>query len=1113
MSIMEGLAVNTNIVQLATNDPDVGDTFSYSLVGGTGSDDNSSFNISSGYLRSSFVYDYESKSSYLIRIRSTDNGLLFVEKAFTVTILNENEVPTLSISEPDGSLDSVEQGTVFSITMSANDNDSAATFALYYKSTSTGCSTGLSGWTNIVSGLSENTTQYNWDTASIPYGSYYICGVINDGTTSVYAISSGQMLIFDRPNLTINEPSGADDMVGEGGTFAVIYTAEDSDSPATTALYYRNGSSAGCNAGGIGDWTMQATGLVEGSSLSYSWTLPTGFGQYFICGAIYDGISTVYALSPSYLTVNAAPTLAITEPNGSGDSISQGSAYIINFGAADSDDAATFSLYYKNASSGCSSGLTGWTSLTTNLAEYESIRNWDTTGVPYGNYYICGVINDGVNSSVYSISSGPVTITALPFISSWKTDNTSTGSSSNNQVKLPLDFAGTYNFVVQWGDGNSDTITSYNQAETTHTYSAAGTYTVTISGTITGWKFDNVGDRLKLLNISQWGSLKFGNTGYYFYGAQNLQITATDIPDLSGTTSLYFTFASCQALTTVPNMGSWNMAGVTNIGFMFYDATAFNQNISAWNTANITNMGGAFYNAQVFNQNISSWNTASVTGMGGMFGYAYAFNQNIGTWNTANVLDMSQMFYYATAFNQNISTWNTGNVLNMNNMFRRTVNFQQNLNSWNTSNVENMSYMFSNSNFNSPIGQWNTGKVTNMRNMFNAAVSFNQDIGSWNTISVTNMMEMFYGATVFNQNIGAWNTANVINMNGMFSYANAFNQPIGSWDTSKVTNMAGIFLYCQAFNQDIGDWNTANVVSSNAMFYEATVFNQDISTWNTANFTGLTNMFYKAYAFNQPIGSWNVANVNEMINTFYNATSFNQNLNSWNTVKVTTMTQAFSGATAFNQDISNWNLGLVTTVAYMFYGATSFNQNLGKWSLSSVTQLSELFTNTAIDTRNYDAMLISWSKQTLNSGRSISFGTAKYSGGTAAAARAIFSTIHGWTISDGGQSTIYPTSGAFGATTNLTSTTFTLNWTRSTDTVTAQSSLTYFVCSGPNAAAIDTVAECLSATGEMASFEADRISLAFTGATPGSTYYYNVIVVDGDINPVIYDGKTVTTNP
>jgi len=115
------------------------------------------------------------------------------------------------------------------------------------------------------------------------------------------------------------------------------------------------------------------------------------------------------------------------------------------------------------------------------------------------------------------------------FVSTWNTSATSAGSSNSTSVKLPLESGGTYNFTVYWGDGSSNNITAWNQAEVTHGYASEGNYTINISGIISGFIFNNAGDKLKLINILQWGDLKLGNSGSYFYGASNLNITATDI--------------------------------------------------------------------------------------------------------------------------------------------------------------------------------------------------------------------------------------------------------------------------------------------------------------------------------------------------------------------------------------------------------------------------------------------------------------------------------------------------------------------------------------------------------------------------------------------------------
>ncbi|MGE5123550.1 MAG: hypothetical protein ACM3H7_03475 [Acidobacteriaceae bacterium] len=85
-TIPENRPTNTVVGTLSTVDPNAGDTFTYSLVSGAGSTDNGSFNLSGNQLRSSAVFDYETKSSYSVRIRTTDNHGLFFEKAFTITI-------------------------------------------------------------------------------------------------------------------------------------------------------------------------------------------------------------------------------------------------------------------------------------------------------------------------------------------------------------------------------------------------------------------------------------------------------------------------------------------------------------------------------------------------------------------------------------------------------------------------------------------------------------------------------------------------------------------------------------------------------------------------------------------------------------------------------------------------------------------------------------------------------------------------------------------------------------------------------------------------------------------------------------------------------------------
>ena len=401
-----------------------------------------------------------------------------------------------------------------------------------------------------------------------------------------------------------------------------------------------------------------------------------------------------------------------------------------------------------------------------------------------------------------SLTPTPSSGSLSSFITVWETTNS--GSSNSNQITLPLQSDGTYNFSVNWGDGNTDTITTYNQAETIHTYSSPGEYTVTITGTCSGFAFQNTKDRQKILRVVRWGNVNLGdgiNVGNnlndgVFHGCTNLNLSSVeDVPNLSSMTTMRNMFRNCTSLTTINNVNSWNVSTITSMEGTFRGATNFNQSLNSWNVSNVVNMGNMFNGATNFNGNITSWNVSDVTSMIAMFSSAVAFNQSIGSWDVSNVTNMAQMFKgspFSTPksnFNQNIGSWNVGNVTDMRDMFQLAENFNQNLNSWDVSKVTNMSQMFNGAiNFNGNISSWNVGSVTLMNDMFEAATNFNQNIGGWNVSNVTNMANMFNSATNFNQNIGNWNVSKVTNMDAMFSSATNFNQNIGSWNVSNVTN-------------------------------------------------------------------------------------------------------------------------------------------------------------------------------------------------------------------------------------------------------------------------------------------------------------------------------------
>ena len=251
-------------------------------------------------------------------------------------------------------------------------------------------------------------------------------------------------------------------------------------------------------------------------------------------------------------------------------------------------------------------------------------------------------------SIVYNVPS------TLNFTSTWDTTKTSEGSSANNQIDLPLEDGGEYNFTVFWGDGTSRHVTSWDDVDRNHTYSTSGIYTIDIVGEINGFRFNGGGDKNKLINITSWGGLLLGNSGGYFRGAENLVNISGEV-NLSRTTDFSEMFRGASKFNV--DIGDWDVSEVTNMFAMFYGATAFNQDLDGWNTSKVNDMGSMFRGAAAFNGNISGWDVLEVVYLDGIFDGATAFNQDIGDWDVGIVNHMNWMFRGAAAFNQDLSGW------------------------------------------------------------------------------------------------------------------------------------------------------------------------------------------------------------------------------------------------------------------------------------------------------------------------------------------------------------------------------------------------------------------------------------------------------------------------
>lgn len=108
--------------RFSTIDEDVVDSYTYSLVSGIGSTDNTQFYISHDSLFNVSQINYIVQSVYHIRARSTDAGGLFVEDTFHLNIINVNDAPTDIILSNDTIQENQPSGTLIA-SMSVTDLD------------------------------------------------------------------------------------------------------------------------------------------------------------------------------------------------------------------------------------------------------------------------------------------------------------------------------------------------------------------------------------------------------------------------------------------------------------------------------------------------------------------------------------------------------------------------------------------------------------------------------------------------------------------------------------------------------------------------------------------------------------------------------------------------------------------------------------------------------------------------------------------------------------------------------------------------------------------------------------------------------------------------------
>ncbi|MGL1886616.1 MAG: BspA family leucine-rich repeat surface protein, partial [Reichenbachiella sp.] len=148
------------------------------------------------------------------------------------------------------------------------------------------------------------------------------------------------------------------------------------------------------------------------------------------------------------------------------------------------------------------------------------------------------------------------------------------------------------------------------------------------------------------------------------------------------------------------------------LNFMYAGASSFNHDISDWDVSKVESFYAMFASNSSFNNGgvPLDWATMGQVGvdtvdLGYMFSEASAFNQDISTWNVSKVWNFRHMFVDNTAFNNGggpldwVDVGQDANVtsINLQNMFDGATAFDQDIGSWDIGKANSMADMLSGS--------------------------------------------------------------------------------------------------------------------------------------------------------------------------------------------------------------------------------------------------------------------------------------------------------------------------------------------------------------------------------------------------------------------------------
>lgn len=516
----------------------------------------------------------------------------------------------------------------------------------------------------------------------------------------------------------------------------------------------------------------------------------------------------------------------------------------------------------------------------------------------------------------------------------------------------------TEGFVVDWGDGSSNTYTSTSHTTATHTYSKGtgqyydGTNTqfvITVipsgEGRITRFSPYSVGSANQNQNRQVIAfaakDIYFTNISQmfmYMYNIQYINIIGGSLGTSDLNTSMDSFVREDTVLKRISGNVCWN--SITNMQYTFYNC----KNLSeldlgtTWDTRNCTTFSQTFYNCENL-EKIPEFKTNSTTNMDSTFLNCKLLETIQGdSWDLTNCTSLSSTFSSCTSLMTLPYLQNTNSVTNMSSLFYGCSSLVK---------------------LNDKQLKLECGSVTSANSMFNGCSSL-EESPELNLISATSAYTLFYNCNnlyivqevlelpqvVGNAQTG-YNDNNYSGLDGLFQ------------NCSTLTNAPQIIapLVKTAKNLFYGCSNLINIpdyislpecIFAHNMFRDCSLLQTAPTTIELPKATYITYMFAgcsslkvgpapndgDAFEFPEAIYANNI---------FYNCSSIQTPPVELKLPKATNISNIFSGCSSMTKAPDVIEIGAATDLSYMFSGCSSMANPPVKITAPKATSINYLF--------------------------------------------------------------------------------------------------------------------------------------------------------------------------